>query len=350
MIRLPVVVSLGIRLPVVVSLGCAAFALFAMAPNSAQASDSSLALGVGGLSFGQGAGLAMESEDLTVTPDSITVRYRLVNPTPQPVTTTISFALPDIDLSDPDVSYAFPVADPVNFVGFATTVDGVPASFEARQRAMIGDKDVTSVVRSVGLTLLPLGDHFDRLKALTPEARERLVDDGVLQRIGTDERDQPIIAGAWRVKTSFVRSQSFPPGQPVTIEHHYRTSVGISLDTVLRKAVRDSQVMQARVSRYYKDYCVPDSLLRGLDKVTGPFEENVAHLQERRIDYLLKSGGGWNGPIKEFRLAIDKGHPNALVSFCLDNVKKISPTTFEMRATDFTPKADLKILMISKKE
>ncbi|WP_182419623.1 DUF4424 family protein [Bartonella sp. HY038] len=37
------------------------------------------------------------------------------------------------------------------------------------------------------------------------------------------------------------------------------------------------------------------------------------------------------GVIEDFRLIIDKGKPDALVTFCGDGVQKISPTQFEMR-------------------
>ena len=71
-------------------------------------------------------------------------------------------------------------------------------------------------------------------------------------------------------------------------------------------------------------------------------------LRERRISYVSATGANWLGPVKDFRLVVDKGRPERLVSFCLDNVKKISPTTFEVRMKDFTPERDLKILLIGK--
>jgi hypothetical protein len=329
---------------------CAALAIGGALIHRALADDSSVALAVGGLVFTNSADVQLQSEQLTITPETVDVRYSFLDLAPQPVTLTIAFPLPDIDLSDPDVDYAFPVADPANFVGFSTTVDGVPVNFETRQRAMLGDRDVTAAVQAAGLRLLPLGDYGERLRALPPDRREQLVKDGLLVSIGSDENNQPILAGTWTVKTSFVRQQIFPPGRPVTVEHRYRTSLGVSFDTVLRKAVRDSQGMQTKVSRYYAEYCVPDGLLRGIDRMAGPFDDNVAHLQERRISYRLKTGANWAGPIKDFHLVIDKGRADALVSFCADNVKKISSTSFEMRATDFTPQRDLQILMISKSD
>jgi hypothetical protein len=42
---------------------------------------------------------------------------------------------------------------------------------------------------------------------------------------------------------------------------------------------------------------------------------------------------------------VDKGAPENLLSFCMDGVKKISPTQFEVRKTNFEPAKDLDILI-----
>ena len=150
------------------------------------------------------------------------------------------------------------------------------------------------------------------------------------------------------MKTSVVRPQTFPAGKPVVVEHRYRTSMGVSFDTILRKGLRDNAAMEQEVKRYRTGYCVPEDLLRGIDRIAGDAEGNTAQLRERRISYVLKTGANWLGPIKDFKIVIDKGKPDRLVSFCLDNVKKISPTSFEVRMKDFTPDRDLKILLIGK--
>jgi Domain of unknown function (DUF4424) len=106
--------------------------------------------------------------------------------------------------------------------------------------------------------------------------------------------------------------------------------------------------MAEEVKRYRSEYCVPEELLRGIDRIAGSAEGNVQKLRERRISYVLKTGANWAGPIKDFKVVIDKGLSDRLISFCLDNVKKISPTAFEIRKKDFTPERDLKILLIGK--
>jgi len=100
-------------------------------------------LSIGGLQFVRTNDIAMQSEDLRISLDRVTVRYQFANTSAKPVTLTVAFPLPDIDLSDAE-NVAFPSTDPVNFVDFETKIDGVPAKFQIDQRAMVGDKDVTA--------------------------------------------------------------------------------------------------------------------------------------------------------------------------------------------------------------
>lgn len=330
-------------------LSCAGLIACGLGPAPAWANDSTAELSVGGLVFTRNSDVSMESEDLTITPEQVTVRYSFLNQSAKPVTLTVAFPLPDIDLSDSD-NYAIPSTDPVNFVDFQTKIDGKAVTFTIHQQAFLGDKDVSTSVAAAGLPLLPIGTQQDKISQLAADAREKLIAEGLLIPAGTDPKGQQLYSGSWTVKTSVVRQQVFPPGKPVAVEHRYRTSVGMSFDTVLRKGLRENKDMEEEVKRYRADYCIPDDLLRGIDKIAGPAEANTAQLRERRISYILKTGANWAGPIKDFRLVVDKGRPNRLVSFCLDNVKKISPTSFEVRIKDFTPDKDLKILFISKAE
>lgn len=43
---------------------------------------------------------------------------------------------------------------------------------------------------------------------------------------------------------------------------------------------------------------------------------------------------------------VDKGAPANLVSFCGEGVRKIGPTTFEVRYRDYTPQRDLSVLIL----
>src|SRR5215471_10940361 len=68
--------------------------------SPSRANDSSVELAVGGLIFTKSSEVSIESEDLTITPESVTVRYVFLNQSASPVTLTVAFPLPDIDLAD----------------------------------------------------------------------------------------------------------------------------------------------------------------------------------------------------------------------------------------------------------
>jgi hypothetical protein len=166
--------------------------------------------------------------------------------------------------------------------------------------------------------------------------------------VRTDEKGRQQYAVAWVAKTSAVRQQTFPPERKVIVEHQYRPSVGTSADTILRRALRSNKSLSAEVQRYRKDYCVSDAFLAELDKRAGNGPPNAPVMQERRISYVLSTGANWAGPIRSFRLSIDPGAGDRLVSFCPGQLKPTAPNALEFTAKDFKPAGDLKILIVGR--
>lgn len=316
-------------------------------PILSWANDSSAELSVGGLVFKHDKNISIESEELIITLNTVTVRYRFLNQSQKPIALNVAFPLPDIDLADSD-NIAIPTSDSANFIGFQTRIDGRPTTFTVVQRAFLDDKDVSRTIRKAGLSLLPLGNQRAQIGALPKNVRDQLIAGGLVIPAGSNERGQPLYSAGWIVKTSVLRRQVFPPGRIVFVEHRYHTSVGVSYDTVLRKALRESKGMEKEFLRYRADYCISDSLLKAVDNMAGTDEANTAKLVEQRINYVLKTGANWAGPIKDFRLVVDKGRKDNLVSFCSQNIKKISPTDLEVHVKNFTPKQNLKVLIIGK--
>ena len=191
---------------------------------AARANDSAAELSIGGLQFVRTNDIAMQSEDLRISLDRVTVRYQFANTSGKPVTLTVAFPLPDIDLSDAD-NVALPSTDPVNFVDFETRIDGVPAKFQIDQRAMVGDKDVTAQLDQFKLPLLPIGSREIRVANLPEATRTKLADQGLLMPVRTDDKGHQQYAVAWVAKTSALRQQTFPPERGVIVEHQYRPSV-----------------------------------------------------------------------------------------------------------------------------
>jgi hypothetical protein len=327
---------------------CIAMVVGAMAATcTARANDTAAELSIGGLQLVRTDDIAMESEDLRISLDRVSVRYQFANTSRKPVTLTVAFPLPDIDLSETD-NVALPSTDPVNFVDFETKIDGSAAPFQINQRAMVGDKDVSALLDQFKLPLLPVGSREIRVADLPNATRTKLVDQGLLMPAGTNDKGRQQYAVAWIAKTTAVRQQTFPPDRKVIVEHQYRPSVGTSSDTILRRILRSNKSLSAEVQRYRKDYCVSDAFLAELDRRAGNGPLNASMIQERRINYVLKTGANWAGPIRSFKLTIDPGNGDRLVSFCAGRLKPTAPNALEFTANDFKPDDDLKILIVGR--
>jgi hypothetical protein len=311
-----------------------------------RANDSAAELSIGGLQFLRSNTIAIETEDLRISLDRVKVRYQFANTSDKPVTLTVAFPLPDIDLSEGE-TIAFPSTDPLNFVDFETKIDGAPAKFQLDQRATVGSKDVSGLLRQLKLPILPIGKSEIQIADLPEATRAKLADEGLLMPAGTNEKGRQQYAAAWVAKTSAVRQQTFPPDRKILVEHQYRPSVGASSDTILRWGLRNNKSLSPEVQRYRKQYCITDAFLADLDKRAGKGQLNGSMIQERRISYVLKTGANWAGPIRSFKLVIDSGD-DRLVSFCTGRLKPISPNALEFSADNFTPDEDLKILIVGR--
>jgi len=318
-----------------------------MSTSVAISNDTAAELSIGGLQFTHAANVAMESEELKISLERVNVRYQFTSTSSKPVTLTVAFPLPDIDLSEGE-SIAFPSNDPVNFVDFETKIDGSPIKFNIEQRAFVGDKDVTPLLNELKIPSLPLGAQQFRSQDLPEAARGRMVSEGLLMPAGRNERGRPLYGPAWVVRTSVFREQTFPVGIPVFVEHAYRPSVGGSSDTILRKGIRQNKAMANEVERYRREYCVTDEFLQKLDKIAGVGPANNAMIQERRISYVLKTGANWAGPIKSFRLLIDRGGNDRLVSYCAGKLNPSSTTSLDVSAANFMPDRDIKLLFVGR--
>jgi hypothetical protein len=100
---------------------------------------------------------------------------------------------------------------------------------------------------------------------------------------------------------------------------------------------------------YKQKYCLDRDFNTSIDRARREAKSQFgAPYSEERIGYILKTGANWSGPIKDFRLVIDKGEASNLVSFCGTGIKKIGATQFEIRKSDFTPDKDLHVLILKR--
>jgi hypothetical protein len=311
---------------------------------AADANDSTAELATGGLAYVMTDEVEMQSEDLFISMQEVRVRYEFVNTSDHDVTTLVAFPMPDIK-GDIDFLESVPVDDPVNFLGFKTTVDGKPVGTKAQQRVSALGIDQTAYLQKLGVPLAPQLDATrEALDQLPRSDWSDLVGRGLA---GIDEYDagsgmEQHLTPLWLLSTAFYWEQTFPAGRTVIVEHRYQPSVGATAGLSFGYA-------EARSEPWFKDYqrkyCIEPSFLAAVDRSRDP-EAGDAYM-ENRIDYILKTASNWEGSIQKFHVVIDKGAPENLVSFCGEGVKKIGPTEFEVTKTDFDPQDDLAILILT---
>lgn len=328
-------------------------AAVASAIGTAAANDTMAALGTGGLVFLTSEDIELTSEDLYISAEEIRVRYEFTNNGAEDQTVLIAFPMPDITGSG-DFMVNVPTEGEDNIFGFETTFEGEPVDATLHQYVFAHGIEYTDLLRDLGVPLIPYGQATtETLNALDESQQGELARVGLVIPMEYDSGQgwQRDYVPVWTLRSTYSWEATFPAGETVTVEHRYTPSVGGTVAvTFLAPPYEDYDP----ATTYKKKYCTDESFVRAVKRtLADPDEPYSAPFMESWITYIWSTGANWSGPIKRFRLTIDKGRPENLVSFCWDGeVTKTSPTTFEMEATDFYPPWDreLEVLILNRQE
>ena len=153
------------------------------------------------------------------------------------------------------------------------------------------------------------------------------------------------VQALWTVKNTYYWEQTFPPGKIVTVEHTYAPVVGGSF-------WYDEKFTPETLAKHdlFKDFCIDQGTLnaiRAREAAVRAKHKVDLPLSYLDIRYILKTGRNWKGPIGSFKLTVDKGAPDNVVSFCGEGVTKSGPTTFVMQKTNWEPDADLAVIILA---
>jgi len=316
---------------------------------SAPANDSSAELTNSGLVFVQNADVEMRSEDLFISAEQVRVRYRFFNKAASDVTTLVAFPMPEIRIDSMETNISIPTEDPVNILGFETRVDGKPVVAEVEQRVISAGIDRTEMLKKLGIPLAPhLKSTNDALDKLPKDKWDELIRVGLAE---IDEYDagkgmEKHLGARWALHTTYYWLQTFPAGKEIVVEHKYKPSVGMTAGTSYGSPYsKNDPAYEAQLRKY----CIDKEFLGAITRTMKTSKPELGvPFQEQRIEYILKTGANWSGPIKDFRLVVDKGANDNLVSFCGEGLKKISPTQFEMKKKDFGPDVNLSIVILKR--
>lgn len=308
----------------------------------AAANDTMAGFGVGGLELRTTEAVAMVSEVLVIRPNRITVRYVFRNETDTELRAIVAFPLPaldDVGASDVEL----PVHDTDNYVGFETRINGQQVPLQATHVASVNGVDRTADLARFGIPMVPFGERItDVLRALPISQKQYLRALGLLDEHGTAN---------WTLQTTFWREQVFPPRQNVTVEHTYSPVAGFATWSWFPGSVEsDQDTSEASANRYLldlrKEFCPSDEILaRGRAQEAGQtgLASDSNTFLSTEVDYILRTGANWRGPIGYFRLVVEAEDAWDFVLMCLPGAHWVSQSRVEFEARNFRPESDLSV-------
>lgn len=320
----------------------AVLAALAMIAAPALANDTTAKLDTGGLVFGTSMLIEMEKEDLFISPEKVTVDYVFRNRSDEDITTLVAFPMPDIS-GGPYAMISIPDETQDNFLDFSVTMQGEVITPQLQQRAIAAGIDVTDDLAAHGVPLMPFAPAAtEALKSLPADVRADWLKRGIV--IGNDYDDNPDeLLPFWTMRSAYWWEATFPAGKPVAVSHVYRPSVGGTAGTSFYYDGKFNE----RFAEYEHTYCADAGFKRAIERAAKASPDGYPPYTETWISYVLTTGGNWAlGTIGDFTLTIDKGDERSIVSFCGEGVKKIGPTTFQMKAKDYYPERDVNILIM----
>jgi len=324
--------------------------LLAALPGAAIANDTMAVLGAGGLTFLTNDKVEMTSEDLSISTEQVRVAYEFTNTSDQDQHVLVAFPMPDISGSG-DFIVDVPTMAPDNIFGFKTTFDGEPVDAVLHQYAFAVGIDQSDYLRGLGIPLTPYGEEtINKLNALADADKQELQFRGLVIPMEYDAGEgwQTDMIPVWTLKSTYSWEATFKAGKTAEVVHTYKPSVG---GTVAVTFLSEPYGDYDPAAEYKKKYCTDDSFVSAVKKTLADAKDPYsAPFTETWLSYIWSTGNNWSGPIKNFRLTVDKGSKDNLVSFCGENVRKAGPTTFEMTATDFFPPYDheLDVLILTR--
>ncbi len=255
-------------------------------PFAVRADDTVGSIKAGSLVLEKTDGISLTQETLSVSENQIQVHLEFVNKTKKDITTLVAFPIPDIEIyegSDNSINI-----DSSNPMKFKVKVDGKEKPVKL-ERKLLSGKNIDPQIYSL----------------------------------------------------KYYWEETFLKKKTMVIEHTYVPAIG------------STGTHGEATSEEIKTYCMnPDTihsalkLLQAKTKNDGTTEcPNLWYWNS--LDYTLKTGANWKGPIGSFEMIINKKTPQDLISLCFDGaLEKIHPTQFKYVKKDFEPREDLHILFI----
>jgi hypothetical protein len=334
------------------------------------ANDSASELAAGGIVLVKNDVIAMQREDLVLSPSEVRVRYEMGNDSGKPVTLRVAFPMPEMPAWSPGgfhtatsprgIMLPQRVLSEPNFMGFRVWADGRELTPEVEIRATLPDgRDIAAAVQAIGGLPLVLRSGLFALPddpELDVATRRRLSELGAIEEL--PDRAYQLL---WTTRITFHWMQTFAPGVTV-VEHSYRPILGFGY---VGFAGQGGALFAGPDSDAASVFCVDaagQQTLRSLGqqaraKRLAKGEPEFSELFGYTLGYVLQTAKNWRGPIGTFHLTVkgdpippapwSGGGPTLAMYFCSPvPLTSGTPLVREGEARDFVPMSDLRVLFV----
>jgi hypothetical protein len=299
----------------------------------------------GGIISLQGATLAIAREQLTIAPDHVVADYIFRNDTPQEITTTMAFLVPNYTLDFQ--------RDQLRRQGFSDAefqIDSQVTGFNVEIRALLHGQDVTAQLKQAGIDIATFGHYADGspdIRHISRKQFKALVDLG-LYALSTKTDINP--SPKWTVSKRFVHDQTFSPGLPVRMQVSYTPTPGV-IDSIMYQphGAEDTTprgTFNPDTMPEVMSVCTSPELQQTIQKWTTAPLHNAGLTY---VDFFLTGNLAWKTPVENFIVEVDMPAPpegaQIIPSFCWDGgaIEQTSATAWTAHAQNFVPTKDLRI-------
>lgn len=332
---------------------------------SAKANDTLASVKSGEIVYKVSHDVEMQKEVLTISPEEVSVSYEFFNHANHEITAEVAFPLPTMTpyseiwdeqyfaykklerYTEEETSSLASVLEARPFLNFKRTVDGESYGYLSKVVALLPDgKDITKLLAKNRIPLsraFLLGIQEESWLDRNPALKEKVKKLGLL-----DEKGMP----RWQDHTIFYWTQRFPPQKKSLVTHTYKPATGYYWAYLQGKGKSLEDLSLAEAKLTWKEFCPRPEFEK---TILGLFQNNASSNvpQVRRIavvDYVLKTGANWKGPIKDFTLKV-KPLTGMIATFCAPQgaaYTQDAQGVLSLHLTNFKPQEDLHILFVKK--
>ncbi len=302
------------------------------------ANDSVARVGIGGLELVKTDNIQMVSEKLEISVKKIRVKYHFLNTSDTDIRTTVAFPMPAINGARRIIG-GEENQRPLD--SFQIRVNGKSVSVKKKRVFFVNGTDVTDKLQQIGLSEEQIfNPKFDCWLGDPRQGDCKMTDD---QFKSIQEMK---IRFDGQIQETAYWEQVFPAGKEIEVTHEYKPFVSSGANGYYADSKWGMESLRKRGAEACLDEQMYRALLRQRDKKTLESSEDSEGpklpIYSQDVEYILGTGKNWQGPIKDFKLILNKTLPSEIVSLCFPGRPvKISPIAIMFSQTDYVPQDKL---------